>query len=282
MHPSSFPPPRNPLSLLRSSTSGPNLIFQLDSTLPTLPVRPNRRPLIRASTSSELSCSKPEIQELGSGDEGERATTGSEQSTTEEDESNPFSSLVEDLEKSTRRDEDELEEVETNEMEMPLNTSIANELDKLLLVPFEPPARSWTRVDQEVSMMDYEVAEEDSPNWSPEAMTFQLRARGEGGGGSRVGTANDKRRISYDVPEYGENSEGRRQDRVTEEGEQPRSEVREETERGSNRWSFEKMFGASNMRRKQEEANRDRSREEGRTRAMKRLKAVEGHLARFL
>ncbi|GAA5834048.1 hypothetical protein JCM5353_002050 [Sporobolomyces roseus] len=119
MHPSSFPPPRKPVSLVRSSPSL-NLIFQLDSTLPTLPVRPSRRPLIRASTSSELSCSKPEIQELGSGDEGERATTESERSTTEEDDSNPFASLVEDLEKSTHRDEDELEEVETNEMEMPL------------------------------------------------------------------------------------------------------------------------------------------------------------------
>jgi len=216
---------------------------------------------------------------LGSGDEGERATTGSEQPTTEEDESNPFSSLVEDLEKSTRRDEDELEEVETNEMEMPLNTSIANELDKLLLVP---SARSWRRVDQEVSMMDYEVEEEDSPNWSPEAMTFQLRARGEGGGGNQIGIANGKRRVSYDVPEPGESWKRRKEDRVIEAGEQTRSEVREETETGSNRWSFEKMFGASSARRKEEEANRDRSREEGRTRAMKRLKAVEGHLARFL
>jgi len=218
---------------------------------------------------------------MGLQDEGEKPEMDSEQSSTEEDASNPFSSLVEDLERATRSQDEPEEEVETNELEIPLNPSIANELDKLLLLPFGSHSRPLQCVDREVTM-DYERDEEDSPNWSPEAMTFQLISRGEGGGGSSyAGVAKGKRRISYDVPEEGEGwASGTEQRRS--EGVETRIELVDEKERqSSSRWSFDKLFGSSTSQRKEgdEEARRDRSRGEGRTRAMKRLKAVESHFA---
>lgn len=204
----------------------------------------------------------------------------SEQSQEGEEESNPFLSLVEDLERATRSQDEIEEEVETNELEIPLNHSIANELDKLLLMPFRSHSRPFRRVDREVTM-DYERDEEDSPNWSPEAMTFQLISRREGGGGSQAGVTNGKRRISYDVPEEGEGWASEMEQRRVE-GLETRIELVDGNERrNSSRWSFDKLFGSSTSQLKEadEEARRDRSRGEGRTRAMKRLKAVEGHLA---
>ncbi|GAA5880686.1 hypothetical protein JCM16303_004312 [Sporobolomyces ruberrimus] len=268
---------------LTRSTSSPNLVSEPSHTTsnPSFSsLRPRTR-LSRAYTSHELTLRK----------EDEDAPESSRTESQEEDESNAYEGLAEDLEKATKEHSRDpgggQEDWKSGEME---GETMTDSIHSLILPSLEMPdddsamARTsdldtFTPLPSLRPFAD-EDDEEDSQNWSPEVYTLRMISKGAGGGrtGEAGAAVKGKRRVMYDVPEEAETWSATAGIATSESEEDP--DRIEPTRADPASWSFEKQLSSrSDTTKREEENEKEVNRKRGRTRAVERLKALENHLS---